>query len=279
MGHLMTAAAAVLISSMALLLSHEAVAADLSVRPPDFLQQEWNDMMLAGRFGYIYNGQFNRVGPKNSLVDPSTSFADDGEGWVYRAPETVWGIRVSALKERRYLLMSQGGWILEGGLLSRINIGDTKIELYGKTIERHEPYLNPFPHVWFGNESWSFGHEFFLLLRSKDHTEAKILRKWVVADSYDGLGGGLGISLPRGFLEYDKFSGRVTAKVMNAHYTGLFIERVDLSDRSQAKSPPLVTTSADIDPDTYGMLLTLITMPNEGETVPQAHVEIGRAHV
>ena len=278
MGHLITAAAAVLVWTIALPLSHEAAAADLSVRPPDSLQQVWNDMMLAGHFGRVDDGQVTRVGPENSLIDPSTSFADDGEGWISDAPRTVWGIQVSALRERRYLFLSQGGWILKGGLLSRIHIGDAKIELYGKTVTRHEPYLNPFPHVYFDDDFWNFGHELFLLLRSKDHAEAKILRKWVVADSYDGYGGGLGSSSPRGFLEYDKFSERITVKVMHGHYAGLFIERVDLSDRSQTKPPALGATGADLEPDTYGTLQTLITMPNEGETVPQAHVAEHHGH-
>ena len=132
--------------------------------------------------------------------------------------------------------------------------------------------------MYFGDDFWNFGHELFLLLRSKDHAEAKILRKWFVADSYDGYGGGLGGSSPRGFLEYDKFSERITVKVMDGHYAGLFIERVDLSDRSQVKPPPLVTTSADIDPDTYRTLLTLITVPNEGETVPPAYVAEHHGH-
>ena len=276
MDHLMTTAVVVLVGTMALPLSHEATAADLSVRPPEALQQEWNDMMLAGHFGWISNGQFNRVGPENSLSDPSIFFADDGEGWVFQAPQTIWGIRVSALKERRYLLMSQGGWVLEGGLLRRIDMEDAKIELYGKTIKRHEPTLQLFPHA--GNESWQYGHEFFLLLRSKDHDQAKILRTWIVADSYDGDGGGLGTSTPHGSLEYDKFSQRVTVKVMNGHYAGLFIERVDLNDRLQAKPPPFGATNGDIESATYGSLLTLTTMPNEGETAPQAHVAEHHGH-
>jgi hypothetical protein len=226
-GQFITVAAVVLIGVMALPLNHEVDAADLSVRPPDSLQQEWNDMMLAGRFGRIDNGQVTKVEPDNSLSDPSTSRPDPG--WVFEAPMTIWGIAVYDLRERRFL-MSHGGWVLEGGLLRRINIGDVRIELYGKTIRRHEPYLNPWPHVYFNNESWSFGHEFFLLLRSKDHDQALILRKWVVADSYDGYGGGLGRSGPRGFLEYDQFSQIVTVKVMNGHYAGLFIERVDVTD-------------------------------------------------
>jgi hypothetical protein len=226
-GQFITVAAVVLIGVMALPLNHEVDAADLSVRPPDSLEQEWNDMMLAGRFGRIDNGQVTKVEPDNSPSDPSTSSTDDG--WVHVAPMTKWGIAVYELRERRFL-MSRGGWVLQGGLLRRIHIGDVRIELYGKTIQRQEPYLNPFPHVYFGDEWWHFDHEFFLLLRSKDHDRALILRKWVVADSYDGYGGGFGSSLPRGFLEYDKFSQRVTVKVMDGHYAGLFIERVDVTD-------------------------------------------------
>jgi hypothetical protein len=227
MGQFITVLAALLIGIMALPLSDEAAAADLSVRPPESLQQVWNDMMLAGRFGRVDDGQSTREGLDDPLLDPSTSLPD--AGWVFNAPRTRWGIAVYDLRERRFL-MSRGGWVLEGRLLRRIHIGDVRIELYGKTIQRHEPYLNPWPHVYFGDEWWNFGHEFFLLLRSKDHDRALILRKWVVADSYDGYGGGLGSSGPRGFLEYDQFSQIVTVKVMDGHYAGLFIERVDVTD-------------------------------------------------
>jgi hypothetical protein len=79
-GQFITVAAVVLIGVMALPLNHEVDAADLSVRPPDSLQQEWNDMMLAGRFGRIDNGQVTKVEPDNSLSDPSTSRPDPG--WV-----------------------------------------------------------------------------------------------------------------------------------------------------------------------------------------------------
>jgi hypothetical protein len=227
MGQFFTVLAVLLIGIMALPLSDEAAAADLSVRPPESLQQVWNDLMLAGRFGRVDNGQVTKVESDNSLSDPSTSLPD--AGWVFQAPMTQWGIAVYDLRERRFL-MSQGGWVLKGGLLRRINIGDVRIELYGKTIQRHEPYLLLFPHWYFNDESWPFGHEFFLLLRSKGHDQALILRKWVVADSYDGYGGGLGGSGPRGFLEYDQFSRKVTVKVMDGHYAGLFIERVDVTD-------------------------------------------------
>ncbi len=227
MGQFITVLAVLLIGIMASPLSDKAAAADLSVRPPEALQQEWNDMMLAGRFGRIDNGQVTRVEPDDFLSDPSTSHPNPG--WVHGAPMTIWGIAVYDLRERRFL-MSQGGWALKGGLLRRIHIGDDRIELYGKTIQRHEPYLFLFPHWYINNESWSFGHEFFLLLRSKHHDGALILRKWVVADSYDGNGGGLGSSGPRLFLEYDQLSQKVTVKVMNGHYAGLFIERVDVTD-------------------------------------------------
>src|SRR6185295_865915 len=173
--------AAVMIWGMALPVPHEVAAADLSVRPPDALQQEWNDMMLSGRFGRIYNGQFTE----------NSSALNREDGWIFEAPMTACGIWVGDLTERRYFLFGHGGWELEGGLLRRIDISAATIELYGKTIKRHEPYMNPFPHVWFGNGLWNFGHEFFLVLRSKDHTQAQILREWFVSDSYNGGGSDL----------------------------------------------------------------------------------------
>jgi hypothetical protein len=196
-------------------------AADLSARPPQDLDQVWNDMMLGGRFGRIRNGKV--------LEDYLTSRMTNSQGWVHEAPMTAWGIWVGDLRER-HLLMSGGGWVMEGGLLSRISLGKGTIELYGKSIERHEPYFNPFPHVWFGNESCMLDHDFFLLIRPAGDTKAQVIRHWLVANSYDGHGGGPGRLVPRGSLAHDSVSKTITVEVMHGHYAGLFIERVDISN-------------------------------------------------
>lgn len=193
----------------------EVAGADLSLRPAESLQRVWNDMMLAGNFGGVYNGEAIQT------VEGSFARAD---GWVHETPMTSHaGIIVSDLREPRFL-KSHGGWRLEGGVLRRVELREGSIELYGKTIQRHEPYLNPFPHVWIGNESWSFAHEFFLLYRPKGSAQATILRKWVVPDAYDGEA----MFVPRGFLEYDSAAQTVLVKVMQGHDMGLFIEQMDV---------------------------------------------------
>lgn len=40
------------------LFASKAPGADLSARPSVELQQQWNRMMLEGRFGRLYNGEF-----------------------------------------------------------------------------------------------------------------------------------------------------------------------------------------------------------------------------
>jgi hypothetical protein len=240
-----------------------APGADLSARPPAELQQQWNDMMLEGRFGRLYNGdfyEFHQRGPSNSAIDPTTSFLDMAHGWVHEA-YTPWGIEVTALKEHRHLIRSRGGWVLEGGLLQRLHVEERQIELYGKTITRHEPYLNPLPHVWFWNESWKLSHEFFLVARSKGRGHATVLRQWVIADAYCA-----GDLTPRGLLEYDNVSDELIVTVTHGHYAGLFRERVNLRTASAIDVTRESATRSAGDPHTHETLLRLITMPAQGET-------------
>ncbi len=81
-----------------LLFAFEAAGADLSARPAAELQQQWNRMMLEGRFGRLYNGQFyefyqrGQRGASNSAIDPTTSFSDMAHGWVHDA-YTPWESR------------------------------------------------------------------------------------------------------------------------------------------------------------------------------------------
>ena len=63
---------------------------------PDSLRQEWNDMMLAGRFGWMDNGQVMKMEPDNSHSDPSASSPD--VGWLPGAPVTIGGIAVLDLR-------------------------------------------------------------------------------------------------------------------------------------------------------------------------------------
>lgn len=194
----------------------EAAGIDLTVRPPGALQQEWDERMLAGTFGFSYNGDARDA-------ESVCKFAIE---WVYRVASTACGIRVVDLRERRWL-KSRGGWMLEGGLLGRVQLPNGQIELYGKTIERHEPYAEPLPHVWIGNKSLNLAHEFFLLRREKPGDRASILQKWNVPDPQGQGGHPL---LPRGSLVYDSVSAIAVVRIVNAHDKELLVERVNITD-------------------------------------------------
>lgn len=252
------------------LFAPEAPGADLSARPPAELQQQWNDMMLKGRFGRLYNGEFHEFYQRPSgkpAIDPVMSFSDMANGWVHDAGHTPWGIEVTSLKERRHLIRNHGGWVLEGGLLQRLHVAERQIELYGKTITRHEPYLNPLPHVWFWNESWRLSHEFFLVARSKDRGHATVLRRWVIADVH-----GAGDLTPRGLLKYDNVSDELIVTVTHGHYAGLFRERVNLKTASAIDVIRESATRSAVDPHIYEVLLQLITMPVQGETAAHTYL-------
>src|SRR5712692_4747642 len=166
------------LAGLALPLDVEAAEGRATERPPEALQQTWNEMMLAGTFGWMRDGKAGETG---------TGSFEKAEGWVHKVSMTGHGITIMDLRERRFL-KSHGGWVLEGGLLRRLWVGDSSIELYGKTITRHEPYANPLPHVWIGNKSWKLAHEFFLLHRDKLGARATILRTWVVSDPQESGG-------------------------------------------------------------------------------------------
>ncbi len=194
----------------------EAAEVDVTVRPPAALQQEWDERMLAGTFGSSHNGD----------ARDAESACNLAIGWVFRVASTGCGIRVVDLRERRWL-KSRGGWVLEGGLLDRVEVANGRIELYGKTIHRHEPYAEPLPHVWIGNKSWKLAHEFFLLRRDKPGGRATILQKWNVPDA-EGQGGYP--LLPRGSLGYESASSSAVVRIVNAHDKELVVERVNIGD-------------------------------------------------
>jgi len=193
-----------------------AAEVNLTVRPPGALQQEWDERMLAGTFGSSYNGDARNA-------ETACKFAIE---WVYQVASTGCGIRVVDLRERRWL-KSRGGWVLEGGLLGRVQVANVQIELYGKTIHRDEPYAEPLPHVWIGNYSWNLAHEFFLLRRDKPGLRASILQNWNVPDPQRRGGYPL---LPRGSLMYNSASAIAVVRIVNAHREELLSDRVNIAN-------------------------------------------------
>lgn len=173
-------------------------------------------MMLTGAFGRIADGV--KTEKTSDLIHKTVPS-------VHETAQTGNGITVQDLREKAFL-KSGGGWILEGGRVAVVEMTKGRIELYGKTIERHEPYANPWMHVYIGGGWWMLSHEFFLLYRNKLGDRAAILRKWVIADAR----GDIGYLFPRGFLDRGNEPNSVVVKVMNSYEAGLFVERVYLSE-------------------------------------------------
>ena len=111
----------------------DATESGVAPQPPEALQQAWNGHMVAGTFGSLDDGTVHQTDSGACVVITE---------WIYRAANRGCGILVIDRRERRFL-KSRGGWVLRGGRIGRVEFGDARIELYGKTIERHEPYLQP----------------------------------------------------------------------------------------------------------------------------------------
>jgi len=203
-------AALVVLTGPARLASAEDRA---NIRPPFALQNAWNEKILAGTSGGIMNG-----------------VADEGALWHWRGPADS-PIVVADLRERSFV-KSRGGWVLKGGRLDWALVGEDRIELYGKTIERHEPWFSPWPHVWIGMEVWNFAHEFFLLHREIRGARARVLRTWIIPDAW-----GASHTDPTGSLQRDAGATSVVVKVLASNERGFFIDRVDVS--SALRKPAL----------------------------------------
>ena len=193
-----------------------ATESGIAPQPPEALQQAWNEHMMAGTFGSLNDGTAHQADSGACVVITE---------WIYRAADTGCGVLVIDRRERRFL-KARGGWVLKGGLIGRLEFGNARIELYGKTIERHEPYLQPWPHVWIGNTTWTASHEVFLLHRAARGDRATVLRTWKLIDPERNGGSSL---LPRGSLERGGTSTSVQVRVINAHAADLVSEDVDVS--------------------------------------------------
>jgi hypothetical protein len=202
-------------------LPHVVAAADLStddMRPPEALEQLWNENMLAGEFGRYYNGTVTRLNPA-SCAQPN------GWIWIHDVARAGCGLSVVDLRERRGL-KSHGGWVLEGGLLGRRDVDEQRVELYGRREVRHEPYLQPWPHVWIGMKSWKTTHKFFLIRRGRHGERAVILRRWILPDPQ--ASGGYSF-VTRARLECPQSCEAVRVHVMNGHDRDLISESVHVA--------------------------------------------------
>jgi len=208
---------ALAVVAVALLYADAGAEADGAARPPEALQTMWNESMLGGRPLRFYNGE--TTFGSASCQQPS------GWTWVDDVASSPSGLVVADLRERRWL-KSHGGWVIEGGLLGALEVDGHRLELYGKRVVRHEPYLQPWPHVWLGDYSRNLSHEFFLLHRNKCGERAVALRSWTVPDPT--LSGGYAIGA-RGRLECQESCRTVRVHVMDGYERDVVSESVHVS--------------------------------------------------
>ena len=205
-----------LVASVIVVIALVPVAwtADPRIEPPADLHAVWDEMMLSGTFGWIHDGKPQKSGYSQN----------SGRGWIHEVSLSSVGIDVMALRERHFL-KSPGGWVLKGGRLGRVAVGNEEIELYGKTIERNEPYVQPWIHVQIGGEHWALAHEFSLLRRATPVARATLIRRWIVSD----VRGESGPLVLRGLVEHREAQAQIVVQVLEGFYAGIFVERIGLS--------------------------------------------------
>jgi hypothetical protein len=176
----------------------------------------WEQHMLEGKFVVmsLEDSGVNAIEVQPKSIDPSE-------------PDRIYGSlmshRISVMKLDEGFF-NNGGWVLRGGLHSRISTGESKIELYVKEVVRRFSHFPFPPHRELPQE---IGYEFFLLHRKQKVTAPTIIRKWTVTASEVIQQNPRDPSV-RVSLKYD-----ATARVATLTITGLkhpFQESIELSE-------------------------------------------------
>ena len=180
----------------------------------------WEKHMLEGTFVFIEVHK-SKITAREKHPPPTVDPKDD---------EPTFGVLMShpiSVSELGEGLFGNGGWILQGGLLRRINDDSSTIELYGKRVVRQFPHFRILPHR---DPPMEVGYEFFLLRRKPGTTRAVIIRQWTFLPDevvLKDVGHGGRYPNVRCILQYDATTRNATVTV-----TGLkrpFEERIDLS--------------------------------------------------
>lgn len=143
-------------------------AGEISREP---LDQLWKDHMLAGTPGGYYGGEETDFVSEKSVA---SSAGNPGE-----AAFNKYGISVQDIRGTTWLgLFQGGGWSLEGGLIGRVELDHSTLELYGKRVWHYYPGLLGITHYAKYKEEEQY--EFFLLKRETGAKQATVLKKWVI---------------------------------------------------------------------------------------------------
>ena len=187
------------------------------------LERQWDELMLTGtHVGYI-DGERR---PASPVAVPIA----DSHGMPELTSFTQHGIFVKDLRERRWGLWVRGGWILKGGLLGRIDLGLSGIELYGKKVSRQEPFfILSVPFILHKDLDQLVAYNFYLLRRTRGEPRAVIVKQWMVP--LESVAFRAPDSAPdvHAYLDYNPATSKVTVRL-----TGIkqpVEESMDLSAR------------------------------------------------
>jgi hypothetical protein len=187
-----------------------------SETPPASIEKLWEQHMLGGTFVVI---SLEKSGIRTSEIHPPQTLDPKNDEPTFPSSMTH-PISIEKLDEG---LFGNGGWILAGGLLQRLRVGSSAIELYGKKIIRRHPY---FPFPFHRDPPQEVSYEFFLLLRTSGVPLGHTIRKWTFpADKV--IQKNPNYAFVRVACQYDEVTHSVVLKI-----TGLeepFEERIDVS--------------------------------------------------
>lgn len=183
----------------------------------------WEHMMLQGQYGLV---QIHRN------VSAPSGDADRIESEIGRARSTRYAIKVHDKDKGTFFGLVPGeSWLLEGGLVGRIDLSGETLELFGREAEKISPWGTSKPE----RDMWV---DFFVVRRSRAGGPATVVRKWTfnpgeIVVTYSPGNPAGGIYVPRwdvgGTLRYDE-----TTKEVEVTFKGLttpVVERVRLPDK------------------------------------------------
>ncbi len=220
-----------------LVLQVAAASAEVVTRAS--LDAIWDEHMLAGssvRFFWEASGPQMRT-PANLgfPVTPNTL--------VEAASLNRRGIEIQWLREGFW---RNGGWVVRGGLLDSVQMGDAILELYGKSTTRRAPYFPVRLDPWLPETT---EYEFFLLQRLGSPC-ALTLRTWRFgSEDVDAVPVSSGQKRPRGVM--GRMTSDAPARSIAVIITGLkqpFSESTALSERSSSNQAPKERYSPSLKP-------------------------------
>jgi hypothetical protein len=135
----------------------------------DDLDQIWNEHMLAGKAALII------LDKGSESTTEAGSIPELSQGRLPAVIAAHSGITVHRVGKG---IWTNGGWILQGGLLGRVEIDSVAYEFFGKEVIRRIPY---FPFPFHRDPPQESGYEFFLVRRGQRDIRGSVVRQWAVS--------------------------------------------------------------------------------------------------